>query len=136
MRMLPPPSLAVQSGTIPAVIAEALPPLDPPEVSSGAHGLPVAPKRRLSVYGRKPNSGVFVFPMMTTPAARSRATDTESSAAIRSSNAREPEVSGIPATASRSFTPSGTPANSPGSSPAATRASMVAACARAPFAST
>src|SRR5437899_2743013 len=43
MRVEPPPSLAVQNGTRPAATAAADPPLDPPGVRSGFHGLRVVP---------------------------------------------------------------------------------------------
>ncbi len=49
MRIEPPPSLAEQIGVIPAATAEALPPLEPPGVFSGFHGLREAPQSRLTV---------------------------------------------------------------------------------------
>jgi hypothetical protein len=49
MRMDPPPSPAVQSATMPAATAEALPPLEPPGVLARFQGLRVGPKRRFSV---------------------------------------------------------------------------------------
>ena len=45
----PPPSVAVAMGTIPAAIAAADPPLDPPGLQSSAHGLRVTPNRRFAV---------------------------------------------------------------------------------------
>ena len=67
MRIEPPPSLACATGTAPAATAPPLPPLDPPVVRSGSHGLRAGPKRRGSVTGRIPNSGDWVRPMNTKP---------------------------------------------------------------------
>src|SRR3990172_7536561 len=49
MRMLPPPSDAVQNGTCPAATAAEEPPLEPPGVRSGFQGLRVTPKIRFLV---------------------------------------------------------------------------------------
>src|SRR5262245_45110041 len=54
MRIEPPPSLACAAGTMPAATAAAEPPLDPPGLKSGFHGLRVAPKASGSVVGRSP----------------------------------------------------------------------------------
>ncbi len=43
MRIEPPPSVAVANGTMPAAMAAAEPPLEPPGVHSGAHGFTVVP---------------------------------------------------------------------------------------------
>src|SRR5262245_59980144 len=74
MRIDPPPSLAWAMGTMPAATAAALPPLDPPGVRDVSHGLQVGPKAIGSVTGTLPNSGLFVRPSTTNPAARWRAT--------------------------------------------------------------
>ena len=81
MRMEPPPSVAVASGTMPAASAAAEPPLEPPGVRSRFQGLRVGPKRSLSVKGTWPNSGVFVLPTMIAPAAFRRATAASSKSA-------------------------------------------------------
>ena len=78
MRIDPPPSLAVESGTMPEASAADDPPLDPPGVRSRFQGLRVAPNSSLSVKGMCPNSGVFVFPTTIAPAAFSRATSASS----------------------------------------------------------
>ena len=75
MRMDPPPSPAEAKGTIPAEIADAEPPLDPPGVWSLFHGLRQGPKTSGSVIPNRPNSGVFVLPTMTTPACLNRDTN-------------------------------------------------------------
>ena len=49
MRIDPPPSLAVPKGTIPTDTAADEPPLDPPGVTDGSHGLRVTPSSGLAV---------------------------------------------------------------------------------------
>ena len=49
MRIDPPPSLAVPNGIIPADTAALDPPLEPPGVTAGSHGLRVTPRRWLAV---------------------------------------------------------------------------------------
>src|SRR5271166_2130617 len=68
MRMAPPPSLPCAKGTMPAATAAAEPPLDPPAVYDGFHGLRVGPCRIGSVVSIKPNSGALVRPAITMPA--------------------------------------------------------------------
>src|SRR5438132_10163301 len=122
IRVDPPPSLAVQAGSKPAATAAADPPLLPPGVRSGFHGLRVVPHALVWVKQVIPNSGAAVLPTGTAPAARRRARCTESAATGgRPLNSSEPNDVGIPAQSSRSLTPMGTPANGPGSSPRATR---------------
>ena len=67
--MEPPPSLAWATGNMPAATAEPAPPLEPPGVWPGFHGLRVAPKRLFSVTVIEPNSGVLVRPVRMNPAA-------------------------------------------------------------------
>ena len=74
MRIDPPPSPAVTSGTRPAAIAADEPPLDPPGVRSRFHGLRVTPNSGFLVIAVAPNSGALVLPTTMAPAARSRAT--------------------------------------------------------------
>ena len=81
MRMDPPPSEPVANGTIPAATAAALPPEEPPGVRVVSHGLRVVPKIKFSVSALAANSGVFVLPTTTAPAAFRRATSTESRSA-------------------------------------------------------
>ncbi len=49
IRIEPPPSVAVAIGAMPAAIAAAEPPDEPPGEDSTFHGFRVAPYRRLSV---------------------------------------------------------------------------------------
>ena len=79
MRIEPPPSDACAIGARPATTAAAAPPLDPPGVWSGFQGLRQMPLRSDSVTAVMPNSGVFVLPITTKPAARSRRTSSASS---------------------------------------------------------
>src|SRR4029077_3228179 len=72
-RIDPPPSLAWANGTAPAATKAADPPLDPPGLRVGSHGLRVAPFATGSVDALRPNSGVLVRPRMTRPAARNLA---------------------------------------------------------------
>ena len=66
-------------GPMPVATATAAPPLEPPQVSAGFHGLRVAPNTALNVFPPAPNSGVFVLPTTMAPAALRRWT-TRSSA--------------------------------------------------------
>ncbi len=75
----PAESVPVAPGTRPAATAAAEPPLEPPGVSAVSHGLRVSGPRRFFVSPSRPNAGVFVFPTITAPAARSRATAGQSS---------------------------------------------------------
>src|SRR3954454_15778602 len=68
LRMEPPPSPACAIATMRAATAAADPPLDPPTMRSGFHGLRVAPYVSGSVVGDSPSSGVFAFPTNTKPA--------------------------------------------------------------------
>ncbi len=70
MRIDPRPSLAWATGTIPAAVAAAAPPLDPPAMCSGFQGLRQGPRWADSVVPVMPNSGVLVLPRITSPAAR------------------------------------------------------------------
>src|SRR5208282_3064569 len=72
IRMEPPPSLACAAGTIPDATAAAEPPEDPPVDRVVSHGFRVGPKRRGSVVGKIPSSGVLVLPQMTKPASMYR----------------------------------------------------------------
>src|ERR1700754_5120186 len=64
----PPRSDPWAIGPIPVATATAAPPLEPPHVSSGFHGLRVAPNIALNVFPPAPNSGVFVLPTTMAPA--------------------------------------------------------------------
>ena len=57
---------------MPSPTAAALPPLDPPAVVAGFHGLPVGPNAIESVTPFHAYSGVVVLPRITAPVSRSR----------------------------------------------------------------
>ncbi len=81
MRTEPPPSVPVASGARPIINAAPLPPEEPPGDQSGAHGLRVSPKSRFDANPSKANSGRFVLPTTIAPAARRRATASQSRSA-------------------------------------------------------
>ena len=89
-----------------------MPPLEPPGVWFGSHGLRVAPFESVSVKQQIMSSGTFVFPSTTAPASRSRATITES---VRLSDglAPVPNVVAWPATSASSLIATGTPFSAP-----------------------
>ena len=70
MRSEPPVSEPVQTGSMSVASATAEPPDEPPALSSGLNGLPVAPHTGLRVLAPAPNSGTLVLPTTMAPAAR------------------------------------------------------------------
>lgn len=76
MRSEPPVSEPVQTGSRSHASAAAEPPDEPPALSRGSNGLPVAPQTALRVLAPAPSSGTLVLPATMAPAARSRATST------------------------------------------------------------
>ena len=110
-RIEPPPSEPSAPATIPAATAAALPPLDPPVLRCGSHGLRVAPQVCDSVsWGHRASSGMFVWPTTIAPAARRRRT-TSQSAAAGSLTTPVPCVVSSPATSMLSLTAIGTPSS-------------------------
>ena len=97
MRIEPPPSLAWASGTMRAATAAAEPPLEPPAVRVGSHGLRVGPNSTGSVVALSPNSGVLVRPRIISPARLCRFTISASAGAGAWAKKREPADSGTPA---------------------------------------
>jgi hypothetical protein len=83
-------SLPSASDTIPQASAAADPPLEPPADRLSAYGLRVNPKTALKVWDPAPNSGVFVLPTITAPAARILATINSSASGTKSASAGEP----------------------------------------------
>ena len=70
IRSEPPPSPPWAMGTMRAATAAPEPPLEPPVVLVGSHGLRAGPSALLSVNGVRPSSGVLALPMNTAPAPR------------------------------------------------------------------
>ncbi len=89
-RIDPVPSPPDAAGTMPAATAAAVPPLDPPGVMSGDHGLTVGPNSTGSVVQWLPHSGVLVLPKTTRPASRYRSTVHAVSGATYVRSARAP----------------------------------------------
>ncbi len=87
MRIEPPPSVPCAIGQSPAAVAAAAPPLEPPGVRDVSHGLRQTPLSSDSVIAIVPNSGVFVLPSTTKPAARMRRTTAASNCGTLCSNA-------------------------------------------------
>ncbi len=71
MRIEPPPSPACATGTMPLATAAAEPPLEPPGCAPCSTGCASGRTPAGSVVGIRPNSGVFVLPTITKPAASS-----------------------------------------------------------------
>ena len=136
MRVDPPPSVAIASGTSPAATATAEPPLDPPAARSARQALRVRPNRGAWVRHCWPNSGVVVLPTMMAPACFSRATATASVSGTWSLKISEPQVVRMPAVGTRSLTATGMPCNGPSVSPRITAASAARACVLAASAAT
>ena len=125
IRIEPPPSPPSPNATSPAATAAAVPPLEPPGDLRVSHGLRVMPCATDSVNGHCPNSGMFVLPTTTAPAARSRRT-TSASAAAGVVLPRPPNVVTRPATSSSSLIATGTPCNGPRSPACVSRAAASA----------
>ncbi len=121
---------------MPVATATASPPLVPPGVRCGSHGLTVSPNSWLTVCTPAiARSGMLVRPIGIAPAARSRRTGGASAFATQSRKYGTPCVVAEPATWMFSFTVKGTPASGPSRSPAARRRSVSRAACRAPSSS-
>src|SRR5690606_5385505 len=129
MRIEPPPSLPWAAATSPAATAAAAPPLEPPAVHPGRHGLRVGGPSAVSQYREQPNSLVAVLPRLMVPAARKAATTSSSYSGTKSVNASEPYVVRTPRVACRSLIATGTPSSGGGYSSLASRSSAARACA-------
>ena len=112
MRMEPSVSVPSATSASPAATAAPEPPLEPPGMRAGSHGLPVRPKCGFSVVIPHANSWVLVLPITSAPAARSAATTGASRSGSRRKN-EEPTRVGKPATSMMSFTASATPCSGP-----------------------
>src|SRR5690606_34295699 len=129
----PPPSVPIDQAPRPSRTAAADPPLDPPAVSAGSHGLPVAPHAGESVTPFQPNSGVVVLPSSTAPASRSRATAGASSGHGPAAPISElPRRVGHPAVRKMSLIEVGMPSAGPSGAPATHRRAGCWAAARGP----
>jgi hypothetical protein len=111
IRIEPPPSEPSASAAIPAASAAAPPPVEPPGVLLVSQGFLVAVNAAGSVNGQIANSGIWVLPITTHPAARSRRTSSSSRSAGSARVAADPARVGTPATSTLSLTATGTPAS-------------------------
>ena len=96
MRIEPPASVPVATGTAPDATVAPEPALEPPEFLAGFHGLRVTPVRGELPVPFQPNSGVVVFPITIAPAEVSRATIGADSRAGSSELVSEPFPVGSP----------------------------------------
>ena len=76
--MEPPVSEPIATGAMSAATQAALPPLEPPGVRVGSHGLRTGPNAEFSFEPPMANSSMLVLPTMTASARRSRATTSAS----------------------------------------------------------
>src|SRR5205823_13800798 len=74
IRSEPPVSEPVHTGSMSQASATAEPPEEPPALSRGSNGFPVAPQTTLRVFAPAPNSGTLVLQIMIAPALRTSAT--------------------------------------------------------------
>ncbi len=134
-RSEPPRSEPWASWPMPVARATAPPPVEPPQVSAGFHGLRVGPKTALKVLAPAPNSGVLVLPRTIAPAAFRRSTTTASSSGTRCSKIFEPSVVRMPFVDVRSLIDTGTPWSGPSEAPrrsaAVARLAASSACSAA-----
>ena len=89
-RIEPPVSLPMASGTMPVASATAEPPLDPPEMRSGAQGLRLVPIASLTEVIPHANSCVWVLPTKIAPAPRARRTASASASGTCAENIGDP----------------------------------------------
>ncbi len=106
-RIEPPPSLACASGSAREATSAAAPPLEPPGLCSGFHGLRVGPWLTGAVSRLKANSGVALRTSEASPAARKRSASVASRLATKPSSRRVPNPSGRPASESVSLAANG-----------------------------
>src|SRR5215472_6573594 len=130
-RMEPPVSMPSASGASYAATAAAEPPDEPPGTLVVSHGLRDVPYPEFSVDEPIANSSMFVLPISTAPAFRSRLVIVDSYGGCQPSRMRDPQVVGMPTVVNRSLTATGTPASGPSGSPAARLRSISRACASA-----
>jgi hypothetical protein len=83
MRIEPPVSVPMASGTCPAATAAADPLDEPPGRTLGSRGLRTGPAAEMRPVAPKPSSWRLVLPTITAPASRSSVTRSASSVATR-----------------------------------------------------
>ena len=112
LRIDPPPSEPCDTGQRPAMIADAAPPDEPPQLRSRFHGLRPGGYAGGSLTLSGPNSGTTVLPRIVKPARRMRATSSSSRSGMRSAHSAVPCVERMPAVSFKSLIEIGTPQKS------------------------
>src|SRR5882672_4334279 len=137
MRIDPAPSEPRLIAPMPLAAAIAAPPLEPPQVFAGFHGLRLMPVSGLSVTPFQPNSGMLVLPRKIAPCSRMRATAGESSLhGPAGSDTSEPLKVDQPLLSHWSLIVVGTPSSRPCGAPLIQRISESRAAASASSAAT
>jgi hypothetical protein len=116
---------------MPAAVAAAAPPLEPPQVRSLFQGLSVRPCSSLSVNQRIEKAGALVRPTMIMPDARMLAMTGLSRSAIRFLYSTTPPSVGQPFWSRLTLVVAGTPCSDPRASPRANALSAASAAANA-----
>ena len=110
MRIEPPPSEPVATGTMPAPTTAPAPPLEPPAMCSRLQGEHVRPSASVSVVPMTPNSDVVVRPSGTKPPSFRRRTSSEGVCETHPSASLLPAPVGRPGSPwNRSLSSVGTP---------------------------
>src|SRR5215472_19160745 len=126
-RIEPPVSVPIPIGAWYEATAADEPPDEPPGIRPRSHGLWLGPKAEFSVDEPIANSSMLVLPRITTPACLRRRVTVASYGGRQLSRIFEPQVVGMSAVVSTSFSASGTPASGPRGSPAVRLRSTAAA---------
>ena len=106
-------SLPISREVKPIASDAADPPDEPPQVRSGLNGFSVVPYTSLYDWISPAQIGKLVFPQITAPASRTRATGSASSEGTKSASSGAPEVVMQPSVWNESLTVIGTPCNGP-----------------------
>ena len=99
----------VEVASIPAAIAEAVPPEEPPAILVGSQALPTAPKAALLDVMPKASSCMLALPSRIAPASRNLARTVASVSGTQSFSAGVPALVATPAEAKLSLTAMVTP---------------------------
>src|SRR5262245_43096482 len=129
-RIEPPVSVPVAADMKRAATAAAEPPDDPPGTQSPFHGLRTGPYQLVSFDEPIANSSMLVLPIVTQPAAASRATTVASYGATKLLRIFEPQLVCTPCVQKMSLCAMGMPASVP-PLPAASARSAARACSSA-----
>ena len=120
---------------MPAAIAAAEPPDEPPGTQRTSCGFRVGPYALFSVDDPIANSSMFVLATMSAPFARSRVMAVASNGLMYPARILDPQVVGRPSDAMLSLIATGTPARAPASAALPARAVIASASSRLAFSS-